>query len=76
MAFGSPVTCEDCEHALFGPSGIYCRVFMQDIWDETIARQCQAFDALAGGARDRHPSKPKNVRSRHLRLLPGGLRPC
>lgn len=38
--------CSDCEHALFGPGGVYCRVFSEDIWLERVAEECSDYDPL------------------------------
>lgn len=38
--------CSDCEFALFGSGGIFCREFSEDIWDERIAEECESFDPV------------------------------
>jgi hypothetical protein len=35
-------SCADCQHALFGRSGVYCRVHHIDVWDEVAeAEECE-----------------------------------
>ncbi len=38
--------CSNCEYALHGPGGVYCRQFSDDIADETVAVDCVAWDPL------------------------------
>lgn len=37
-------SCADCEHALMGSGGIYCRTYMEEIWNEKTAEDCVDFD--------------------------------
>lgn len=41
-----PVRCGDCEHALHGSGGVFCRQYLEDIWDEKIAEECDDFDPV------------------------------
>lgn len=46
-------SCDHCENALFGPGGVFCRVFNEDIWNEKVAQDCEQFDPqpwVNGGA--------------------------
>lgn len=36
--------CSNCHQALFGPSGVYCRLFQEDIANEAVAEDCEAFE--------------------------------
>lgn len=38
--------CSDCENAYLGPSGVLCRVYHEEIFDETVAVECPDFDPL------------------------------
>lgn len=42
--------CSECEHALFGPGGVYCRLYQDDIWNEATAEECDDFDAVPWAA--------------------------
>jgi hypothetical protein len=44
--------CSDCEHALFGPGGVYCRLYNEDIWQEKVAEECADFDPLPWASQD------------------------
>lgn len=39
-----PRRCGDCENALFGPGGVYCRAYHEDIWNERIAEECELWE--------------------------------
>lgn len=42
--------CSDCENALFGPGGVYCRLYSEDIWNERVAAECADYDPLPWAA--------------------------
>lgn len=43
-----PKICGDCEQALLGSSGVYCRLYQEDIWDERVAEECENFEPTSG----------------------------
>ena len=38
--------CSECEFALFGSGGVYCREINEDIWNERVAEECESFDPV------------------------------
>lgn len=38
-----PRMCSNCVHALFGPGGVYCRLFHEDV-EDTVAEDCDAYE--------------------------------
>ncbi len=38
--------CSNCENAYHGPSGVFCRLYTEDIGDETVAVECVGWDPL------------------------------
>lgn len=35
--------CSNCVYALFGPGGVYCRLFHEDV-EEAAAVECEAYE--------------------------------
>lgn len=38
--------CSNCENAYHGPGGVFCRLYTEDIPDETVAEECVGWDPL------------------------------
>lgn len=37
-------TCAHCEHASFGPGGVHCTLYHEDIWlEEKTAKECTEY---------------------------------
>jgi hypothetical protein len=43
--------CGGCENAYLGQSGVFCRYFREDIFDETVAQECEQWDPVPMGPR-------------------------
>lgn len=41
--------CGGCENAYLGQSGVFCRYFREDIFDETVAQECEQWDPVPMG---------------------------
>lgn len=39
-----PPKCSECEHANFGPHGIFCGMFREPVMFEEIAEECSEFE--------------------------------
>lgn len=35
--------CSNCQYGYLGPSGVYCRFYSIDIWQEKEAQDCEEF---------------------------------
>lgn len=60
--------CSDCQQALFGQGGVYCREFHEDIYDETVAADCGAFEPA--GEDYRPPASVPAPTARVVQLRP------
>lgn len=40
----TPRLCSNCVHAYFGQFGVWCSVYREDVWFETVAEECESFD--------------------------------
>lgn len=50
--------CADCEFALMGSGGVFCRMYQEDIFDERLAADCEMYEShrlseVVIGLRDR-----------------------
>lgn len=55
--------CSNCENAYHGPGGVFCRLYTEDIADESVAEECVGWDPL--------PSYQRTIQSQNgLELQP------
>lgn len=36
--------CGECEHAALSSSGVFCLEYREEIYDETVANECEAYE--------------------------------
>lgn len=36
--------CSECEYSTMGAYGVFCGVYREEIWDETVAGECQDYN--------------------------------
>lgn len=41
--------CSGCEHGYLGQGGVFCRFFREDIFDETVAQECEEWTPVPVG---------------------------